>query len=123
MFFWSFWYLMLLGLPLIAADADYRARRGFHRLGHQMSLGVCMLSSFSHSRLFVTPWTVAHQAPQSMGFFRQEYWSGLSFPSSGDFPNPGIKLTSLMSPSLACRFFTTSITWEASLCGEISKFS
>ena len=41
--------------------------------------------------LFVTPWTVAHQAPQSMGFSRQEYRSGLPFPSPGDLPNPGIK--------------------------------
>ena len=39
----------------------------------------------------VTPWTVAHQAPLAMGFPRQEYWSGLPFPSSGDFPDPGIK--------------------------------
>ena len=38
-----------------------------------------------------TPWTVAHQAPLSMGFLRQEYWSGLPFPSSGDLPNPGIE--------------------------------
>ena len=41
--------------------------------------------------LFVTPWTVAHQAPPSMGFSRQEYWSGLPFPSLGDLPNPGIE--------------------------------
>ena len=40
---------------------------------------------------FVTPWTVAHRAPLSMGFFRQEYWSGLPFPPPGDLPNPGIK--------------------------------
>ena len=46
----------------------------------------------------VTPWTVAHQAPMSMEFCRQEYWSGLSCPPPGDFPNPGIKPTSLMSP-------------------------
>ena len=45
----------------------------------------------SHVRLFVTPWTVAYQASQSMGFFRQEYWSGLPFPSPGDLPNPGIE--------------------------------
>ena len=45
----------------------------------------------SHVRLFVTPWTVAHQAPPSMGFSRQEYWSGLPFPSPGDLPNPGIE--------------------------------
>ena len=47
--------------------------------------------SLSRIRLFVTPWTVAHQAPLSMGFFRREYWSGLPFPSTGDLPNPGIK--------------------------------
>ena len=40
---------------------------------------------------FVTPWTIAHQATLSMGFSRQEYWSGLPFPSPGDLPNPGIK--------------------------------
>ena len=45
----------------------------------------------SHVRLFVTQWTVAHQAPLSMGFSRQEYWSGLPFPSTGDLPNPGIE--------------------------------
>ena len=46
--------------------------------------------SLSHVRLFATPWTVAHQAPPSSGFSRQEYWSGLSFPSPGDLPDPGI---------------------------------
>ena len=45
----------------------------------------------SRVRLFATPWTVAHQAPPSMGFSRQEYWSGLSFPSPGDLPHPGIE--------------------------------
>ena len=50
-----------------------------------------MLSSFSHVWLFVTPWTIAHQAPLSMGIFRQEYWSGLPCPSPGDLPDPGIK--------------------------------
>ena len=49
------------------------------------------VESLSHVRLFVTLWTVAHQAPLSMGFSRQEYWSGLPFPSPGDLPNPGIK--------------------------------
>ena len=55
-------------------------------------------------QLFVTPWTVAHQAPLSLGFFRQEYWSGLSFPSPEDLPNPGIKHASLTSPVLAGGF-------------------
>ena len=49
------------------------------------------VKSLSHVRLFVTPWTVAHQALLSMGFSRQEYWSGLPFPSPGNLPNPGIK--------------------------------
>ena len=52
----------------------------------------------------VTPWTVAHQAPLSIGFPRQEYWSGLAFPPPGDLPDPGVKP---VSPALAGRFFTT----------------
>ena len=44
----------------------------------------------SHVQLFATPWSVAYQAPPSMGFFRQEYWSGFPFLSPGDLPNPGI---------------------------------
>ena len=64
--------------------------------------------SVSHSVMSdsATPGTVAHQAPQSMGFSRQEYQSGLPFPSQ-DLPDPGIKLVSLMSLALADRFFTT----------------
>ena len=49
------------------------------------------MKSLSRVRLFVTPWTVAHQAPPFMGFSRQEYWSGLPFPSPGDLPDPGIE--------------------------------
>ena len=49
------------------------------------------VKSLSLVRLFVTPWTVAYQAPPSMGFSRQECWSGLPFPSPGDLPNPGIE--------------------------------
>ena len=49
------------------------------------------VKSLSRVRLFATPWTVARQAPLSMGFSRQEYWSGLAFPSPGDLPNPGIE--------------------------------
>ena len=49
------------------------------------------VKSLSHVQLFVNPWTVAHQAPLSIGFSRQEYWSGLPCPSPGDLPNPGIK--------------------------------
>ena len=67
--------------------------------------------SLSHVWLFGTLWTVARQAPLSMGFPRQEYWSGLPCPSPGDLPDPGIKPTSLMSPALADGFFTTGTTW------------
>ena len=52
------------------------------------------VKSFSHVWLFVTPWTVTYQAPLSMGFSRQEYWSGLPFPSPGNLSNPGIELMS-----------------------------
>ena len=71
-----------------------------------------MLSHFSRVRPFVTLWTIALQTPWSMGFSRQEYWSGLPCPPLGDLPDPGIKPTSLMSPALAGEFFTTSATWE-----------
>ncbi|CAI9155108.1 unnamed protein product [Rangifer tarandus platyrhynchus] len=73
----------------------------------------CILSPFSLARLFVTLWTVAHQTPLSMGFSRQEYWSGLPRPPPEDLPDPGIEPASLMSPALAGRFFTTSTAWEA----------
>ena len=56
--------------------------------------GIFEVKSLSRVRLFTTPWTVAHQASPSMGFSRQEYWSGLSFPSPGDLPDPGIELRS-----------------------------
>ena len=65
-----------------------------------------MLSCFSCVQLIVTSWTVAHQAPLCMGFSRQEYWSGLPFPTSGHLPNPEIRPASLMSPALAGGFFT-----------------
>ena len=69
-----------------------------------------MLSHFSRVRLFATLWTVAYQAPLSIGFSRQEYWSGLPYPAPGDLPDPGTELASLMSPALAGRFFITSAT-------------
>ena len=59
------------------------------------------------SSSFANPKTVAHRAPLSMGFLRQEYWSGLPFPFPGDLPNPGIEPMSPGSPALAGRFFTT----------------
>ena len=57
----------------------------------------------NHVRLFATPWTIALQAPLSMGVARQEYWSGLPFTPPGDLPDPGIKF---VSPALAGEIFT-----------------
>ena len=68
--------------------------------------------SLSCVSLFVTLWTVAHQALLSMEFSRQEYWSGLPFSPPRGLPNPGIKSTS-PSSVLASRFFNTEPTWEA----------
>ena len=69
--------------------------------------------SLSHVWLFATLWTIACQAPLSMGFSRQEYQRGLPWPLPGDLPDPGTEPTSLASPSLVGGFFTTSTTWEA----------
>ena len=65
---------------------------------------VCVLS---HALLFETPWTVACQALLSIGFFRQEYWSGFPFLPPGDLPNPGIETASLATPALASGLSTT----------------
>ena len=82
-----------------------------------------MLSRFSCVWLFETPWTVAHQAPLSMGFSRQEYyWSGLPCPPPGGLPHPGIEPASLLSLALAGRFFTTKATWEAQSRVDLSLF-
>ena len=68
----------------------------------------CRSNVLNHVRLFVTSWTVACQAPLSVGCSRQEYWSGLPCPFPGDHPNPGIEPTSLASLTLAGGFFTTA---------------
>ena len=78
----------------------------------------CVPSCFAHVWLFTTPWTAAHQVPLSMGFFRQEYWSGLPCPPL-DHSNPGIKPISLTSPYLAGGFFTTCTTWEAQIRSHV----
>ena len=80
---------------------------------HQRVLNVCVLSRFSHAQLFATPWTVAHQAPLSMGLSRQEYWRGLPCPPPWDLPNTGIQPMSLMSSTLPSGFFASTTTWEA----------
>ena len=72
----------------------------------------CVLSCFSHVQPFATLWTRAYQAPLSMGFSRQEYWSGLPFPSPGDLPNPRIQPVS----HIAGRRFNLWATREAQPC-------
>ena len=73
---------------------------------HAKSFQLCLT-------LCATLWTIVHQVALSIGFSRQEYWSGLSCLPPGDLPNPGVKPESLMIPALAGGFFTTSTTWEA----------
>ena len=70
------------------------------------------VQSLSRVWLFVSSWIAALQASLSMGFSKQEYWSGLLCPSPRDLPNPGIEPMSLMSPALAGRFFTTGAIWK-----------
>ena len=65
----------------------------------------CVLSYFNCVRQFVTLWTVAHQAPLSIRFSKQEYWSGFPCPPPGDLPDPGIKPMSLISPTFGRRVF------------------
>ena len=73
---------------------------------------------FSHSvmsNFLRAPWNVALQAPMSIGFYRQEYWSGFPCPPPRDLPDPGIKPTSVTSPALAGMFLTIGATWEAQM--------
>ena len=74
---------------------------------HQWIMHARLFSHFSHVWLFVTTWTVVHQAPLTMGFFRQEYCSGLPCPPPGDLPDPGIKPTSPASLVLQADSLTT----------------
>ena len=74
----------------------------------RMRASVCACTrTLSHVQLFVTPWTVAHQARLSMEVSRQESWSGLPFPPPGHLPDPGMEPVPLASPTLAGRFITT----------------
>ena len=79
----------------------------------------CVLSHFSRVWLFVIPWTAAHQAPLSVGFPKQESWSGLPFPPPGDLPNPGIESVSLMFPALAGGFLESKTEGSGPPNGEV----
>ena len=83
--------------------------------------GVCA-QLLSHVQFFATLWTVARQAPLSMGFPRQEYWSGLPFPPPGDLPDPGIKPASPASPALADKSITAESPRKASVVFTLSLF-
>ena len=89
-------------------------------------MSACVLAKSLQSCLtFVTPWTVIHQAPLSVGFSRQEHWSGLPCPPPQGLPHPGTEPTSLMSLALAGGFFTSSATWEAlymNICEHIKSY-
>ena len=78
---------------------------------------VCALSCV---QLFAISWTVAHQAPLSMGFPRQEHWSGLPGPPPGDLPDPGLEPSSLVSPALAGGFFTAASAGKLQIFTERS---
>ena len=80
-----------------------------------------MLSHFSRVQLFATLWSIARQAPLSMGFSRQEYWSGLPFPAPGDLPDPGIKFESPMSPALQADSLLLS-PGEAHVCIHVYMY-
>ena len=80
-------------------------------------MNVCVLSHLGRVRLYAMLWTVARQAPLSMGLSRQEYWSGLPCPSPRDLSDPGIKPSSLISPALAGKEgFFLPLTWETLVC-------
>ena len=107
---WQIVYMCLLSLEFSnehlqkpGGTGGCRASLEFRKdMCHLQQILVLLVWSLSHVQLFATPWTVASQAPLSMGFSRQEYWSGLLCPPPGDLPNPGIKLA---SPALASGFF------------------
>ena len=91
---------MVLQTPIYAVLKQGKACQGFqlrallihaHRKSIFLFISYSIVKLLSRVRLFATPWTVAYQASPSMGFSRQEYWSGLPFPSPGDLPDPGIE--------------------------------
>ena len=85
-----------------------------------MCVCVCVCAQLlSRVRLFGTPWTVAHQAPLSVGFSRQAYWSGLPFPPPGDLLDPGIKPVSPESTCIGRRILYHCATWEAGVCVSV----
>ena len=89
-------------------------------LGLQRCWGKCVMSNCNSMLRFFTPWTAAHQVPLSVGFSRQEYWSGLPFSTLGDLPNLGIKPMSWVS-RIGRRILYHCVTWEAQLLMHMVK--
>ena len=114
------WYLDVLKILLSAQDSWARPRVSqaprWSSHDHQDSLltllfyTMLLCCTLSHVRLFATPWTVAHQVRLSIGFFKQEYWSGLPCPPPGGLPDPKMEHASLMSSALAGASFTATAT-------------
>ena len=106
-----FWKIMHL---LITAIIKIWNILNIHKVFFSILLDICqeveiLMHVWAHVQLFATLWTITHQAPLSIKFFRKEYWSGLPFPTPGDLPYPGVKSVSLVSPELAGGFFNTGI--------------
>ena len=95
---------MLSVIPIWSSTFAYKSNGEFQQVSINSVRDRYVLSRV---QLFGTPWTVACQAPLSIGFFRQEYWNEMPFPPPEDLPNPGIKPMSPEPPALAGRFFTT----------------
>ena len=116
--FWLGFYLLVELEPTLGAffcvfsESGQEPRLLFTSVAPAPGTPPCVLCVLSLARLFAAPWTVARQAPLSMGFSRQGYWGGLPFPPPGDLPHPGIKSTSLMSPAVAGGFYTTTAKGE-----------
>ena len=100
------WLTSVIWIPLHQTQENLQ---GVHKAGNTGEYA-CVHSHFSCVQLFATLWTVAHQAPLSMGFSRQEYWSGFSYPPPGDLPDPGIEPA---SPALQARILYRGATREA----------
>ena len=113
-------YMWLLSLPsvavLLAVDTSCILNSvAVYEHGTSSLTSVCVLCHFSHVWLCGMLWIIACQAPLSMGFSRQEYWSGLPCPPPGVLPDSGIEPASLVSPALADGFRTTSASGKPSL--------
>jgi len=98
----------ILTLPTSEGRCEDEVCEDIQSACHCVHYAACVLSHCSRLWLFATLWTLAHKAPLSMEFSRQEYWSGVPYPPPGDLPDPGVEPVTLASPALAGVFFTTA---------------